>query len=174
MRSRVRLTGLSLLLLIILAACGAGEQASLALTPISVTLNPPRELAFVPGCTTKALNDWLENTGFLITAFTETMNQGAQEPPGAQLPIIMRLVQLRDNGLAAVPAPDECAAEAHTIIGNAMDEAIIAFQAYANGDSSDLSPAIQRASNILTDAQTLHALLQNRLEEQIRATENSN
>lgn len=147
-----------------LTACGAADTAP----PATATLPPPGQIIYVPGCGTRDLENWLENTYFLTIEFVNVTNQGVSQPPEALGPIVQRLADLRDM-VFAVPTPDECAADTQRLITDMMSTTVTALQDFASGQEVDLNAMLAEVNTTVTAIQGLQSLLQQRLQAQFEA-----
>ncbi len=155
-----------IVLAVLFSACDpAPEPTSTATVPPPVTLTPPASPVFLAGCTTDDLENWLEQTDFLLRDFVSVMNQAGRQEPIQVRATIQRLAQLRD-ALIAVPAPEGCASEAHILLLNLIYTATNSLQAYANGALTDLSVMQGTIDQALGNLQTMQNTLQRQLEQQ--------
>jgi hypothetical protein len=157
---------LCLLLPCLLAACALGDVPnSMPIPP--VTLVPPATLTFEGNCEANAeLDHWLQSSSFLAADFLTEINTAAALDRGEMYEPVLRLASLRDQ-LNRAPAPD-CAHVVHELLSVAMSAGVDAFQAYVNGDTSELGTTIADVSNQIETVMAMQQELIARLEEQYR------
>jgi hypothetical protein len=152
-----------LLLTLILAACGNGPTPQPTRTLL--TISPPEALTFIPGCATTDLENWSESSYFLLRDFVAAMNQVETQTPEEVYTTVQRMIPIRD-ALIAVPAPQECAAEAHSATITLINDTLAELQRFVNGEISDLQYLISEFDVRLGDIQLMQLALEERLESQ--------
>jgi hypothetical protein len=162
------LPSLLLVTLLLLAGCGTPPAPTATPTvPPPVTLTPPTGPVYVSGCTTADLETWTEATYFLLRDFVGLMTEAEAQSPTEVRAILPRMAQLRDAVLA-IPAPEACATEAHTLLTGMLEAVLQILQRYANGETIDLAAEMAPINTVLGDVQNLQAAL----EEQLNAQRN--
>lgn len=165
----VRSSLLLLLNIVLVASCAPTIPSTPTPTiPPPVTLTPAAEPAFVAGCTTDDLENWGEQTDFLLRDFIAVLNQAENQDPAQVRITIQRIAELRD-ALLAVPAPEACAAEAQHLAATLINTATDTLQRYANGEDADLSAMQDTVNNTLGSIQELQNALDEQLREQFQA-----
>lgn len=128
------------LLAFMASGCAMGDVSNTTPLP-PITLAPPPALKLVGTCDdTKTLETWLQVTTELRTNFQTLMNTAAVKEKVEVYGDVINLAALRDSAFA-VETPD-CAAETGIKLSDTMSQAVTAFQAFSNGDTSDLGNTI--------------------------------
>jgi hypothetical protein len=169
---KLRVLGLlSALLLMSLAACAIGDSPEAMMTQLPpVTLNVPPTTVFAGDCElTPDLNDWLQTSVFIRRDFLDTMYGAALMAPIDMRNEVVRLASLRDQ-MSLLFAPN-CAVDAHLILVAAMTQAVDAFQAFANGDSSSLGNTVEDVRSQMDTATAIQDELTLRLDQQYQVTQ---
>ncbi len=158
-----------LLLPVLLAACALGDNPS-PTPPPPITLAPPPTLTFSGNCeSTPELNHWLQTTTFLAADFLTLVNDTAALEPGQMYESILRMAALRDQ--VSLTATPDCGQVVQELLNSAMNVAVDVFQAYANGQSSELGTSVADVSNQLETVMAMQQELIARLEAQYRQEE---
>jgi hypothetical protein len=125
---------------LVLAACALTDVSNSTPLP-PITLAPPPSVVMSGSCdTTKNLESWLQITSQLVTNFQTQMNAAAAKSKNEMYTDVYELAALRDAAFA-VETPD-CAEQSQLILSDAMGQAVTMFQAYVNGDVSDLGTIV--------------------------------
>jgi hypothetical protein len=157
---------LFLLLPSILAACALGDVADATTLP-PITLAPPPALNLEGSCDdTKPLETWLQITSELRANFQTQMNAAAAKNKGGMYGDVITLAALRDSAFD-VPTPD-CAAEVGIKLSDIMSQAVVAFQMFVNGQTSELNSTITDLNGQLDEVTGLQDELVDRLNTQFQ------
>lgn len=139
-----------LLLSAMLTACAIGDVPAQVTVPPQLTVPAAPSLNFIGSCSnTRELEAWLQVTTRLVTDFQATMNAAAAKTAVLVYEDVVTLIQMRDSAhLAATP---DCAADAQLQLTDAMNKAVGAFQAYANGQSSSITTVVTELNTELDE-----------------------
>jgi hypothetical protein len=150
----------------IASGCALGEASKVTSLP-PITLAPPPALRLVGTCDdTKTLETWLQVTTELRTSFQTLMNTAAAKEKVEMYGDVINLAALRDSAFA-VETPD-CAAETSIKLGDTMDQAVTAFQAFSNGDNADLGNTILEVNAQIDQIAAAQAKLISRMDDQFQ------
>ncbi|NWG16585.1 MAG: hypothetical protein HXY41_08120 [Chloroflexi bacterium] len=157
---------IALLLPLLLAACAIGDTGNPTPAP-PVTLMPPSEITFQGSCTaTRELEMWLQVTTRLATDFLAAMNNAAAMNRADMREAVFTMAALRDSAHQAT-TPD-CAVDAEILLSDAMNKAVLAFQAVVNGDRPDLGNTVAEVNDQIEQVIAIQNELILRMETQIR------
>ncbi len=147
---------------VLLAACGF-EPTPVPATPIPATPVPLASVTFIPGCTLTDLETWIEASDYLLRDFVGRVNQVSNMPPEEVRAITQEMIPLR-NALVTIPAPQDCAAEAHTAIYTLVDDTLAAMEQYGSGEIRDLNDFNESFDVILGEIQLMRIDLEDLLQ----------
>jgi hypothetical protein len=153
----------------LLASCALGDTPSPTAVP-PITLAPPPTLTFSGNCeSTPELDQWLQATSFLAADFLTLVNDTAALDRAQMYDSVIRMAALRDQ-VSLTTTPD-CAQVVQELLNAAMNVAVDTFQAYSNGESSELGDSVANVSNQIETVMGMQQELIARLEAQYRAEE---
>jgi hypothetical protein len=150
----------SLGLILLLAACALGDTS----TPTPV---PP--LTFAGDCAyTPDLEIWLQVTTQLANDFLTQLNTSDMNDRSAARETVIRLAEMR-TAAHQIQTPD-CASDVQITLSDAMNRAVVAFQAFANGENTSLDSAVAQARGQIEQVIAQQNDLIARLESQLTGT----
>lgn len=156
----------ALVLPLLLAACAIGDAGNPTPAP-PVTLIPPPEITFRGNCAaTRELEMWLQVSTRLATDFLATMNNAAAQNRAEMREAVFTMAALRDS--AHQTTTPDCAVDAEILLSDAMNKAILAFQAFVNGDRPDLGNTVAEVNDQIEQVIAIQNELILRMETQIR------
>jgi|FLYN01.1.fsa_nt_gi hypothetical protein len=155
-------------LLALLTACALGDTPSSPTPAPPITLAPPPTLTFSGNCeSTPELDHWLQTTSFLAADFLTLVNDTAALDRGQMYEPVLRMAALRDQ--VSLTATPDCAQVVQELLNAAMNVAVDTFQAFANGESTELGTTVAQVSDQLETVMAMQQELIARLEAQYRA-----
>ncbi|MBL8163316.1 MAG: hypothetical protein JNJ61_15120 [Anaerolineae bacterium] len=159
---------LSLLIgLFLLAGCAMADVPTESTPHPALTVAAPPAPLLTGSCeTTRPLESWLQVTTRLLADYQTRLNEAAGKTPAEAYTNTTELIALRDAAYQAT-APD-CAADAHTQMTTAMDDALLLLQGYINGSETDINASLAELNTRLEAAATAQSDLLTQLNTQLQ------
>ncbi len=160
------------LLALSLAACAITE-APAGTPPPPVTLAPVPEMVLQGDCSvTPGLDSWLQATELYVVEFQALVNAAPNKQRGELYEDVLRMARIRD--VTSQTAAPECVVPVHFMLMDTLNNTVDQFQAYVNGDVSDLGDTIPTTLSQIDRIIAGHNELKARLEAQYRSQIESN
>lgn len=166
-----RIVCLCALFAVLAVSCGPGASAP-AVTVPPLTVSPPPTPAFSGTCdTSRDLANWLESSMFYAQEFADLVSQAVGKPVAGMVEDVVYMARMRAD-FGQVAAPD-CAENTQRMILEAMTDAVEGFQAFINGEASQVDGVAADVLRQMDQVSASHDGLMARLETQLQAQQES-
>jgi hypothetical protein len=156
----------TIILAVLLTGCALTDVPTGNTPPPALTVAAPPALLLGGSCeTTRTLESWLQITTRLLADFQTRLNETVAHTTTEAYADAIELIALRDAAYQST-APD-CAADAHTRLTAAMNDALLLLQGYINGSQTNITASLADLNTRLEAAAAAQADLLTRLNTQL-------